>query len=457
MSLIDILPKIIKESRQEYENIIKDRSLRDYKIMEIAGIRQDYIGFEDNILAKGNNLTFMKYLIDEKDMKGKVKLIYIDPPFFTSAHYGTEFKLKSETIKTIPAIRQKAYSDTWEEGMGEYLKMLATRLMLMKDLLAEDGSIFVHLDWHAVHYVKVVMDEIFGGDNFVNEIIWHYKSGGASKRRFARKHDTLLFYGKSKKYYFMAQKEKSYNRGYKPYRFKGVEEFQDRMGWYTMVNRKDVWQLDMVGRTSSERTGYATQKPESLIERILESCTREGDICADFFSGSGTLASAANAMGRRWISCDIGKLAAANSIKRLLDSKVGFSYYEEAMAGDLEKGQVDVSIDMDSGDMSVEDKKLLKVEIKGYRLHSGAMPLVEEKYLSIINRVMKEDPLQFISFWSIDLDLKDGINRADAYFLRNSKGMDTSYQTWVGNIDTVRIMVTDIFGNITYITKNTAK
>ena len=94
------------------------------------------------------------------------------------------------------------------------------------------------------------------------------------------------YFRKSKKYYFKAQQEKSYNRGYKPYRFKGVKEYKDELGWYTMVNKKDVWQIDMVGRTSSERTGYATQKPEALLRQILDSCTEEGDLCADFFCGS---------------------------------------------------------------------------------------------------------------------------------------------------------------------------
>ena len=160
--------------------------------------------------------------------------------------------------------------------------MLCIRFYMMRDLLADEGCLWVHLDWHIVHYVKVLLDEIFGQKNFINEIIWNYKSGGSSKRHYARKHDTLLFYAKSPKYYFEAQKEKSYNRGYKPYRFKGVREYRDETGWYTMVNMKDVWQIDMVGRTSAERTGYATQKPEALLTRILESCTREGDIVCDF-------------------------------------------------------------------------------------------------------------------------------------------------------------------------------
>jgi adenine specific DNA methylase Mod len=215
--------------------------------------------------------------------------------------------------------------------MEEYLRMLAVRLFLMKELLSEDGCLWVHLDWHSVHYVKVLLDEIFGEKNFINEVIWNYKSGGVSKNYFARKHDTLLFYAKSPKYYFKAQQEKSYNRDFKPYRFKGVAEYRDEIGWYTMVNMKDVWQINMVGRTSAERTGYATQKPEQLIDRILESCTREGDLCADFFGGSGTLAAAADRMGRKWISCDIGDLSAINSHKRLVSaSREGYRFLAES-------------------------------------------------------------------------------------------------------------------------------
>lgn len=155
-------------------------------------------------------------------------------------------------------VKQFAYNDVWESGIAEYLKMFCVRAFFMRELLAEEGAIWVHLDWHAVHYVKMFMDEIFGKENFINEIIWTYKSGGSTRRSFARKHDNILFYGKSKNYYFVPKKEKSYNRGLRPYRFKNIREFKDDIGWYTMVNRKDVWHIDMVGRTSKERTGYAT-------------------------------------------------------------------------------------------------------------------------------------------------------------------------------------------------------
>lgn len=135
---------------------------------------------------------------------------------------------------------------------SSYLEMIAVRLMLMKETLKPTGSIFVHLDWHAVHAVKLIMDEIFGEQNFINEIIWTYKSGGSANRHYSRKHDTILFYSRTRQYKFRLQKEKSYNRGLRPYRFKGVEEFQDDIGWYTMVNQKDVWNIDMVGPGAQE-------------------------------------------------------------------------------------------------------------------------------------------------------------------------------------------------------------
>ncbi|HQC82295.1 MAG TPA: site-specific DNA-methyltransferase, partial [Bacillota bacterium] len=235
MSLIMKLPQIMDESRKAFEEIMAASGAGRYVLKEYAGKGKMKDGFSENMLARGDNLHFMKFLIDEKDLLGKINLIYIDPPFFSKTHYGAEIKLRSDKVKNIPIMKQKAYKDTWEEGMEEYLRMLALRMMIIRELLSDEGCIWVHLDWHAVHYVKVLMDEIFGEKNFVNEVIWHYKSGGASKRRFARKHDTLLFYGKTEKYYFEPRKEKSYNREYKPYRFKGVKEYRDELGWYTMV------------------------------------------------------------------------------------------------------------------------------------------------------------------------------------------------------------------------------
>ena len=244
MSLILKLPQVLQESREAFEKLMDGEDAVPFRPTELVsggdGIRDPEAAADFNMLALGDNLDFMAYLLKERGMEGKINLIYVDPPFFSKSDYGSDIRLKSDKIEKIPIMRQKAYHDTWENGMEEYLKMLALRFFLMHRLLAGDGSLFVHLDWHAVHYVKILLDEIFGAKNFVNEVIWQYKSGGASRRCFARKHDNLLFYGKTRNYYFKPMQEKSYNRGFKPYRFKGVKEYRDETGWYTMVNRKDV-------------------------------------------------------------------------------------------------------------------------------------------------------------------------------------------------------------------------
>jgi adenine specific DNA methylase Mod len=326
MSLLMNLPRILEESRAAFARLAEAPVETRYVL------REDRRGGDapGNCLVRGENAAYMHYLLQNRGMAGRLQLIYADPPFFSHNDYGADLKLRSAKLGALPAVRRPAYEDLWTGGMEDYLSMLTLRFLLMRELLSEEGCLWVHLDWHAVHAVKLLLDEIFGTENFVHEVIWQYKSGGAGKRRFARKHDTLLFYAKSKKYYFKALQEKSYNRNYRPYRFKGVKEYKDDLGWYTMVNCKDVWQMDMVGRTAAERSGYATQKPEVLLRRILESCSREGDLCADLFGGSGTLAAVAEDMGRAWISCDAGGLAAACSLNLLGARGSRFSCYEEA-------------------------------------------------------------------------------------------------------------------------------
>ena len=241
----------------------------------------------------------------------KADFIYIDPPFFS----GSEYKARIEKDGRVDT--PVAYSDRWDDLSG-FIENMALRLMLAKDVLSDSGLIAVHVDPRASHYIRLTLDELFGSSRFVNEIVWSYKSGGASTRSFAKKHDTILLYSKTKSYFFNPTKEKSYNRGGKPYRFKGVEEFCDEDGrWYTLVNRKDVLNVDMVGRTSSERTGYATQKPEKLLEILITSCCPEGGLCLDFFCGSGSLGAAAKKLGRDYVLCDSSPLAIEIAKKRL--------------------------------------------------------------------------------------------------------------------------------------------
>lgn len=281
----------------------------------------DAIRFRDGAgtLALCDNLDMLKDLVSG-GKAGTLDFIYIDPPFFSGADYCARVSVAGE------GIRNKAYGDRWDEGLEGFLSMLCLRLMYMKELLADRGTIAVHLDRRAVHYVKILMDEIFGQNHFVNELIWTYKSGGASKHSFAHKHDTILVYSKTDDHVFNPQQEVSYNRQGRPYNFKGVTEYMDDDGrWYTLVNRKDVIAVDMVGRTSSERTGYATQKPEALLRILIESFTDPGALCADFFCGSGTTAVAANHLGRKFICCDSGAQAIENSMKRLWQDGASFT------------------------------------------------------------------------------------------------------------------------------------
>lgn len=436
MSLIEMLPKILEESKAEYE------------VACAASVKHTAFYGDmptENIVAVSDNLSFMKYLDSDLNLRGKLQLIYIDPPFFSKSNYGAEIRLESEKLGKLKSMKQFAYHDSWEDGTAEYLKMLCTRFYMMKDLLSDEGCLWVHLDWHVVHYVKILLDEIFGEKNFINEVIWQYKSGGSSKKHYSRKHDTLLFYAKSKNYYFCHQQEKSYNRGRKPYRFKGVKEYRDDEGWYTMVNMKDVWQIDMVGRTSGERTGYATQKPEALIRRILESCTRPGDLVADFFGGSGTLCAAAESMGRKWIYCDLGTLAACSAIKRLTKSDAKF-----LVAGDF-SGSCDVTAEAVIEQAGATEEGLLTVRLSDYKTNEHSEIPVDEKSMNIIKDAMKTDPLAFIDFWSIDYSYDGKVHRADEVFGRDKNGLKLE-AVKLGGIrkgDIVSIRAHDVFGNTT--------
>ncbi|MFQ6072190.1 MAG: site-specific DNA-methyltransferase, partial [Methanosarcinales archaeon] len=281
---------------------------------------KDYPKDWKNLLIWGDNKLVMSSLI-KQGWAGKINLIYIDPPFFTGADFTVKTKVADKTIEKEPSIiEERAYQDTWSGGIASYLRYMHERLVLMRELLAENGSIYVHLDWHVGHYVKVMMDDIFGYENFRNELIWRYKSGGSSEKgHFSKKHDTILFYTKSRNYIFNTLKEKSYNREFKRYNFAGVKEYQDEIGWYTIVNMKDIWNINMVGRTSRERVDYDTQKPDNLLERIILASSNPGDIIADFFCGSGTTLAVAEKLGRRWIGSDLSKFAIQITRKRLLD------------------------------------------------------------------------------------------------------------------------------------------
>lgn len=356
-SLIEQLPKIVAEGKKEVERIMERLDSGNKITLQtneyVLPVRKEENLFRSkyqeidcqnwfNRLCYGDNLLVMQALLNGDEatglpsMRGMIDLIYIDPPYDSKADYRTKITLPNGNIEQRPnVLEQFAYSDTWKEGTVSYLKMMYPRLYLMRELLSDKGSIYVHVDWHVGHYVKLLMDEIFDKSNFTNEIIWSYKSGGVGDSTFAKKHDVIYFYKKNGQAIFNVLKEKSYNRGFKPYRFKGVTEYEDEIGWYTLVNCKDVWDIEMVGRTAQERVNYATQKPEKLLERIISASSNENSIVADFFGGSGTTAAVAEKLNRRWITSDFGKPANMIMRKRLIDQEAKPFLYQAV--GDYQK------------------------------------------------------------------------------------------------------------------------
>ena len=259
-------------------------------------------------------------LREEIERQGGIKLIYIDPPFDVGADFSMDIEIGDDTFTKKPNILEEiAYRDTWGKGADSFISMIYERLVLMRDLLADDGSIYVHCDWRVTQYIRMALDDIFGRDRFRNEIIWCYKSGGAGSNGFAKKHDTLYYYTKSNALIFNSSKEKShmgigYSTGNKNVT---LYDDQDGLGPYTLVNVKDWWNDIGMIATSKGRL-YPTQKPEELLERIVKSSSNSGDIVADLFCGSGTTAAVAEKLGRKWIASDLGKFAIHTTRKRMI-------------------------------------------------------------------------------------------------------------------------------------------
>jgi adenine-specific DNA-methyltransferase len=400
-SLLEQLPEIVREGRKQAEKILESlegrhrvslqtrewvlpsKDTRDSDWIAAAN-RQAHLGDEGtadwtNRLIYGDNLLAMAALLagDEHtpSLRGKVDLIYIDPPFDSKADYRTKVSLPGVELEQRPTvIEQFAYSDTWSDGTASYLAMITPRLVLMRELLADTGSIYVHLDWHVGHYVKLALDDIFGKDNFRNEIVWRSANAHNDAGAYGRIHSTILFYRKTESmawYGSYAQYEdvdKTFKHRDERGRYQDVDLTAPggrgpEYDWHGvtrrwLVTRENMEQLECEGRLHYSSSGlvrrkhyehetkgravqsiwndlwndvgtgaegraagyeYETAKPPSLLERIIEASTAEGDLVADFNGGSGTTAAVAEKLGRRWITTDLGKPACMIMRKRLID------------------------------------------------------------------------------------------------------------------------------------------
>lgn len=372
-SLIEELPRIVSEGRREAAQILERLSsgtqigLQTNELVlpskDVSGLFKGSTpqipnaftmaggnGEWMNRLIYGDNLLAMQALLagDAQtglpSLRGKVDLIYIDPPFDSKADYRTKISLPGTDIQQKPTvIEQFAYADTWEEGTISYLRMMYPRLALMRELLSNKGSLYLHIDWHVGAYVKIILDDIFGKTAFRNEIIWWYLWGGRGKTQWNSKHDSILFYSKGASWTFNyldvldehnLMTEGSKNR----LNYKGAmvttksdssEIPEDK------VLPSDTWYIATINAMSKEKLNYATQKPEALLERIIKASSNEGDLVCDFFGGSGTTAAVAERLGRRWITCDIGKPASLVMRKRFIDQEVKPFLYQSI--GDYQK------------------------------------------------------------------------------------------------------------------------
>lgn len=274
-----------------------------------------------NKIIFGDNLQVLKSLVEQKrsgllknsDGTDGVRLIYIDPPFASQQDFSNK--------------EQKAYADKMKGA--DFLEWLRKRLILLKETLSDNGSIFIHLDWHKEHYIKVLADEIFGEGNFCNEIVWYYRRWNIAGNYFARNHDVILWYAKNKgqhvfnqMYIPKSEKSSAQGKAWKSVigedgRRHSVQTEEKTKG----VPMPDTWEISMINPVAKERTGYPTQKPEALLSRIIKAASNKGDIVLDSFGGSGTTAAVAEKAGRRWITGDVGKLSIYTMQKRILDIK----------------------------------------------------------------------------------------------------------------------------------------
>lgn len=383
-SLIEELPRIVSEGRREAAQILERLSsgtqigLQTNELVlpskDVSGLFRGNTpqipnafnmaggnGEWMNRLIYGDNLLAMQALLagDAQtglpSLRGKVDLIYIDPPFDSKADYRTNITLPNGKVQQKPTIlEQTGYADLWAEGTVSYLKYLYPRISLMKELLSDKGSFYIHIDWHVGAYAKILLDDIFGKNNFLNEIIWSYGAGGNPQNFFPRKHDSIYLFKKGEDNTFNTEfpvMHVPYDKSTLDMHFKKMDE-NGRLYRKQTVNGRDYITYADVGKLvtdvwtdigaqnatspiSPEHTGYATQKPEKLLERIITASSNDGDLVCDFFGGSGTTAAVAERLGRRWITCDIGKPASLVMRKRFIDQEVKPFLYQSI--GDYQK------------------------------------------------------------------------------------------------------------------------
>ena len=291
-----------------------------------AQLRESYGEEQNGWMNKifwGDNLQVMSHLL--KEYRGEVNLIYIDPPFDSKADYKKKIDIKGlgKAESDSTSFEEKQYGDIWTND--EYLQFIYERLILLRELLSNTGCIYLHCDWHKSHHLRMLMDEVFGPDKFVNEIIWHYSGAGTPKGCWAKRHDNLFLYSKTSEYTFNADEVRTEYAAATVERFShAINNVRNGINFGTQSLNplgkypEDVLAVSIEAPSASIRTGYPTQKPQALLEKIIKASSNPGDLVFDCFMGSGTTQAVAMKLGRRFIGADINLGAIQTTTKRLL-------------------------------------------------------------------------------------------------------------------------------------------
>lgn len=437
-SLFKDNPAVFREMERVYPHPLYQNNPLFSEEVDINLSRSD---ISPNTFIRGDNLTVLSSLL-QQGYGGKIDLIYIDPPYLSSQDYTSKIIVGSGTDKQTLA--RSAFQDVWANSLDAYLDQLYPRLLLMKELLSESGSIFVHLDWHVSHYVKLLLDEIFSSQNFINEIVWCYGGGSGSKRHFHRKHDLIFWYARSSNYIFHPQ--------YRPYsqgtiqrgltKVKGDKYSLHEKGalmqdWWTDINK-------ILSPTAQENLKFPTQKPKALLRRIIAAASDAGSLVADFYAGSGTTIEVCEEMGRNWIACDNSNLALQTSVKRLIQNKA----------------QSFRILKFDENDLNPADQPGLSCKLHSEGLNERAVSIVvslESYHHSSENMgKLKSHPDfgSFIDFWEIDLDHDGAVFSSDLQVLRKT-GFDQEITMEINitvpkiPLHRIAVKVWDIFGENT--------
>ena len=391
---------------------------------------------------QGDNLLLMQFLL-HSGYRAAFDLIYIDPPYLSSNAYHSRVKIRSAEDKPWESISRPVFVDPGFGDIEQYLDHLYPRLCLMKELLSAQGSLLVHLDWHVSHYVKILLDEIFSPQQFVNEIVWCYGGGSGTKRHFHRKHDLILWYANSDEYIFNPQ--------YRPYssatlergltKVKGNKYQLHSQGalmqdWWTDINK-------ILSPTAAENLKFPTQKPEALLRRIILSASNPGSLVADFYAGSGTTGAISQQLERCWISCDKSPIAIQTTINRLIKQGQGSFTVEQVgpISAQAPAGSLRIKIPL----IQPYDHEyaLILLEIEDYK--------PDAKYLQALQE--KVDFSSLIDFWEVDLNYDGKIFHSQVQVLRDKKHYDSSLRNSiklkVPLQDSYRIAIKayDIFGD----------